>query len=117
MPVLDAKKKAFFCALYRGGERLCPDMDSGPAEIAAIIAAQPKGQTLLIGSGAAMLHEQLAAIDPQLDIIAGTGLRWGNAETLLSMAQKNGITECNTDFAAGPHYIRKSDAEIELGKR
>ena len=34
VPVLDAKKKAFFCALYEDGKKLCPDMDAEPVEIA-----------------------------------------------------------------------------------
>jgi tRNA threonylcarbamoyladenosine biosynthesis protein TsaB len=38
VPVIDAKKSAFFCALYQGGKRLCPDMDASPEEIGEMIA-------------------------------------------------------------------------------
>jgi tRNA threonylcarbamoyladenosine biosynthesis protein TsaB len=37
VPVIDAKKAAFFCALSKNGNRLCPDVDATPAEIAKMI--------------------------------------------------------------------------------
>jgi len=110
VPALDAKKNAFFCALYRGGKRLCPDMDAGPSEIARMIAdAQETEQILLVGPGASMLHEKLTANGDtaQLDIKSGKGLRWGNAETLLTIAQETRVIEqCNTDHSGGPEYRR-----------
>ncbi len=30
VPVIDAKQKAFFCAIYHGGKCLCPGMDAAP---------------------------------------------------------------------------------------
>jgi tRNA threonylcarbamoyladenosine biosynthesis protein TsaB len=118
MPVLDAKKKSFFCALYRDGVKLCVDMDAGPAEIAqatAAICAGQAEQVLLFGQGAQMLCDKLRQLpqSPALDIRLGKGLRWGNAQTLLEIARETGILENGaTDFSAGPVYIRKSDAEI-----
>jgi hypothetical protein len=50
-------------------------------------------------------------------IISGEGLRWGNAETLLLIAQKTEIFAKNTvNHSAGPEYIRKSDAELQMRK-
>jgi tRNA threonylcarbamoyladenosine biosynthesis protein TsaB len=126
VPALDAKKASFFCALYRGGKRLCPDMDADPAKIADTITAAIAATVadtgtaepiLLTGPGASMLHEQLTAGDggARFDIKPGTGLRWGNAETLLAIAQETGILkQNNTDYSGGPEYIRKSDAEMKL---
>ena len=108
VPALDAKKNAFFCALYRGGKRLCPDMDAGAAEIARAIADAPEaGQVLLVGPGASMLHEKLAAHDDtaQLDIKTDN-LRWGNAETLLIIARETRIIEQGTAYSDGPEYRR-----------
>ena len=34
VPVIDAKNNSFFCALYRGNERISPYMDAEAAEIA-----------------------------------------------------------------------------------
>jgi tRNA threonylcarbamoyladenosine biosynthesis protein TsaB len=129
MPVLDAKKSSFFCALYRDGRKACADMDAGPAaiadEIASAITAACAGQAdaakqvLLTGPAADMLYEKLTRL-PQsqstpltaADIVPGKGLRWGNAQTLLEMARQTDIFAKNiTDFSAGPEYIRKSDAE------
>jgi tRNA threonylcarbamoyladenosine biosynthesis protein TsaB len=140
MPVLDAKKKSFFCALYMDGKKLCADMDAGPAAIAETIAtaiaavnadkiaaADCSGQVkqiLLFGPGAGMLHEKLIQL-PQspladIDIRPGKGLRWGNAMTLLEIALETDVftnaicKNAVTDFSAGPEYIRKSDAEISF---
>ena len=117
VPVLDAKKQAFFCALYRDGKRLCPDMDFEPEEIMNNIQLTMKGEStapvILVGPGAAMLYETLA---PDTPVSLGKGLRWGNAEALLHIAQETRIFAHNlVDYSAGPHYIRKSDAEIQRG--
>jgi len=110
VPALDAKKEAFFCALYRGGKRLCPDMDACPAEIAHVITDTQKAeQTLLVGPGASMLYEKLIANGDttKLTIKMGKGLRWGNAETLLTIAQETRIIEQGTtDYSDGPEYQR-----------
>jgi len=112
-PALDAKKGAFFCALYQGGKRLCPDMDAPPDEIARAMSAAP-GPILLTGPGAPLLYEKVYALEPKLDLNPGKGLRWGNAQTLLQIARETGcITQCNTDPSCGPVYIRKSDAELQ----
>jgi tRNA threonylcarbamoyladenosine biosynthesis protein TsaB len=106
VPALDAKKGAFFCALYQSGKRLCPDMDAPPDEIARAINGAP-GPILLTGPAASLLESKL-------DLKAGKGLRWGNAQTLLQIAREtNCITQCNTDPSCGPVYIRKSDAELQ----
>ena len=110
VPALDAKKDAFFCALYRGGKRLCPDMDAGPSEIARVIADTQETQPILLtGPGAAMLHEKLTAHGDtaKFDIKPGKGLRWGNAETLLTIARETRIIEQGTaGYSGGPEYRR-----------
>ncbi|MCL2762093.1 MAG: tRNA (adenosine(37)-N6)-threonylcarbamoyltransferase complex dimerization subunit type 1 TsaB [Treponema sp.] len=113
MPVLDAKKQAFFCALYHNGKRLCPDMDAAPAEIARAIAdTGMPAPVLLVGPGAPILHEHLTDTVPGIQW--GKGLRWGNAGTLLRIAQETRIIANNTaHYANGPEYIRKSDAELQ----
>jgi tRNA threonylcarbamoyladenosine biosynthesis protein TsaB len=108
VPVIDAKKSAFFCALYQNGKKLCPDMDATPAEIAAAINHQLP--TTLTGPGAPLLYEKLCAMDALPAINPGKNLRWGNAQTLLAMARETGFIA--SDTAAGPVYIRKSDAEL-----
>jgi len=133
VPVLDAKKKAFFCALYRKGERICQDMDATPSEIAIVLAEnlslQPKPeQALFFGPGAEMLHRELMLLEEddsnagniKAALVYGKGIHWGNAETLLEVAletrafDKVGNAEIGDKLFAGPEYIRKSDAELNL---
>jgi len=117
VPVIDAKKSAFFCALYQDGKRLCPDMDAPPEEIARILAdtlasTPSPGQILLTGPAAQLLYEKIYTIDIKLDLNPASP-RWGNSQTLLQIAREtNCITQCNTDPSCGPVYIRKSDAEL-----
>ena len=115
MPVLDAKQSAFFCALYRDGKKLCADMDAAPETIASVIseaiASQEAKQVLLFGPASGLLYAKLSQLSPNplsgIDILAGKGLRWGNAQTLLEIAQETDVF-ANPDFSAGPEYIRKS---------
>jgi len=131
VPALDAKKKAFFCALYRGGGKIGGDMDASPREIALAIAgglsrleAGEPERALVFGPGAELLCRELALLpggDPGVDrakaaVRLGKGIRWGNAETLLEMALEARLFEKGAgNPPAGPEYIRKSDAEINLG--
>jgi len=129
IPVIDAKKEAFFCTLFKNGGRLCRDMDANPAEISAkikaVLSEQPDTKNpdniLLTGPGARLLHEKLSTHNPPLPTpqrgIAAHLLptRWGDAQTLLEIAKENNIFENNeTDYFSGPEYIRKSDAELKL---
>jgi tRNA threonylcarbamoyladenosine biosynthesis protein TsaB len=126
IPVLDAKKSSFFCALYMDGKKISADMDAGPEAIADAITSackeQPAKQALFFGPGAEMLHGKLLQL-PQsplanTDILIGKGLRWGNAQTLLEIAQERDIFANKvTDYSIGPEYIRKSDAEQVAGNK
>jgi len=129
VPALDAKKRAFFCAPYREGERIGPDMDATPREIATALAEtlSPRAgmaeRVLLFGPGAEMLFDGLMSLPPdnpgdaeiKAAVRLGKGVRWGNAETLLELALETRVFDAGTggDLFAGPEYLRKSDAEIE----
>jgi tRNA threonylcarbamoyladenosine biosynthesis protein TsaB len=118
VPVIDAKKNAFFCALYRGGKRLSADMDAGPELIAqALAAACGEGEKILLtGPGAEKLYPALAPAFGEgricLDKRPG-----GYARELLVIAKDGKISDTiNTDWLSGPEYIRKSDAELHFTK-
>jgi tRNA threonylcarbamoyladenosine biosynthesis protein TsaB len=117
VPVIDAKKGAYFCALYQNGEKLSDDMDATPGEIASEIATtlttNHYSLTTILGPGAPLLYEQLCAMNLQEGITLGKNLRWGNAASLLHIARETGIiTRGDKGNSAGPEYIRKSDAEL-----
>ena len=65
MPVIDAKKGAFFCTLFNDGKRLCPDMDITPAKIFSTVekqGAEAANRVLLVGPGAGLFHEKLSGM-------------------------------------------------------
>jgi len=123
MPVLDAKKSSFFCALYKDGVKVRAGMDAGPEAaahaIAEAVAADATKQVLLFGPGAETFYNKLTRLSQNpladIDLRLGKGLRWGNAQTLLEIAlEKDIFANSVTDFSAGPEYIRKSDAEMSI---
>jgi tRNA threonylcarbamoyladenosine biosynthesis protein TsaB len=42
LPLIDAKKKRFYAAFYRGGRRISDYLDAGPEELAAMAAPYPR---------------------------------------------------------------------------
>ncbi|MDR2471209.1 MAG: hypothetical protein LBD09_03750, partial [Treponema sp.] len=137
LPVIDAKSRSFFTALYRGGERLGPYLDTGMDELIKIVAAAksaaagiepagpesaaepagpgsgdpgPESPPLLItGPGAVMVYGPLVRAFPGavLDPLHGRG----RAAELLNLAAKRSILD-NKRVSGGPLYLRKSDAEL-----
>ncbi|MDR2194960.1 MAG: tRNA (adenosine(37)-N6)-threonylcarbamoyltransferase complex dimerization subunit type 1 TsaB [Treponema sp.] len=122
IPAVDARKHAYFTALFENGRRLTPDMDAGAARIADCIiekrerAAAPEPHVLITGTDAALLYEELVPRVPaetlQLDICCAGTRRKGYAKELLALAPHH-----IEQTLSGPEYIRKSDAEIGAGPR
>jgi tRNA threonylcarbamoyladenosine biosynthesis protein TsaB len=109
LPVIDAKKRRFFTALYRGGGRISPYLDGETAEIGALI---PKdGQILLTGPGAPVLASLLEDPSPER-IYIDPGCRKGRARELLAIAKKRDIIDNKESPPVGPLYLRKSEAEL-----
>ncbi|MDR1319391.1 MAG: tRNA (adenosine(37)-N6)-threonylcarbamoyltransferase complex dimerization subunit type 1 TsaB [Treponema sp.] len=115
VPVIDARKNAFFYALYSGGQRLCPDTEAAAPEIARSINAAVSGprenRVLLTGPGAETLYRELPGPSPFITV--NPEFRRGNALFLLEIAKNVDILN-NSYVNAGPEYIRKSDAELNL---
>ncbi|MDR0643846.1 MAG: tRNA (adenosine(37)-N6)-threonylcarbamoyltransferase complex dimerization subunit type 1 TsaB [Treponema sp.] len=116
IPVLDAKKRAFFCALFKNGKRVSEDMDAEPRRIEEGIReadADSLSDVLLTGQDAALLLPQLSALSAVLPnrISLAKDLRRGFARELLVLAE---AYIDDTALFAGPAYIRKSDAELSL---
>jgi tRNA threonylcarbamoyladenosine biosynthesis protein TsaB len=111
LPLMDAKKNAFFTALYRRGERLGPYGDSTAEEIigslVSFMADKPDLPLLLTGPAAPRMFSEVSAPFPRAEIDPACGR--GHARELLNLAAKKDIV----DYAdSGPLYLRKSDAEL-----
>jgi tRNA threonylcarbamoyladenosine biosynthesis protein TsaB len=126
---IDARKKRFFSALYRGGRRLTEQLDAAPEEIAGLLVAlRPIGEPALItGPDAPLLFQALGGIPagtpdgghaPAESLVLDSGYRRGYSRELLEISRKMIILSDKSIFAsdsAGPVYLRKSDAELNLG--
>jgi tRNA threonylcarbamoyladenosine biosynthesis protein TsaB len=124
VPVMDAKKSAFFTSLYRGGKRLTPYLDTGGAEfINAITAAIDGGAAaceaavLVTGPAAPLALPLLAGAFP--GAVLDPAWSRGHAAELLKLAAERstlilaGKTGGNGEYdGMGPLYLRKSDAEL-----
>ena len=131
LPAIDAKKSSWFCALYMGGKRLCPDMDATASSIAQTINGSNTDMhdslnwpTLITGHDAERLYHVLVetpGLSQKLSL--DSGCRGGYAKELAAIssraiAKKIKMGDNNPiNFSLGPDYIRKSDAELELEKR
>ena len=131
VPVIDAKKNAFFCALYRDGRRLGPFMDAEAPLIARTIAGALSGENpthrlslvLLTGPDAETLRSRLERDCPQglpPGILRTGAVYGGYAGALLDLAPRDIVKSremfdnVNGVCFSGPEYIRKSDAELQL---
>jgi tRNA threonylcarbamoyladenosine biosynthesis protein TsaB len=114
MPVITARKTAFFCARYRGRIRLGQDMDASTEEIAAIINKENNGteKMLITGPGAAVLYSALTQdCKSAVELICENR---GYAKELIEIARKDNLfsKDNSASLYEGPEYLRKSDAEI-----
>jgi tRNA threonylcarbamoyladenosine biosynthesis protein TsaB len=114
VPLIDAKKNAYFTALYRGGKALCPCLDAGLDRIASVIAENlaPGEDVFLTGPESALpfLRDALPGkitVDP----FAGRG----RARELLNCAKTSMLEDrrAGESHDEGPLYVRKSDAELQ----
>ncbi|QQO07527.1 tRNA (adenosine(37)-N6)-threonylcarbamoyltransferase complex dimerization subunit type 1 TsaB [Breznakiella homolactica] len=113
LPVMDAKKKSFFTALYRGENRVTENLD---AEVQTILELLPRDTPVLVtGPDADLFIRAASSFVPEGTLILDPGRRRGNAKELLEKARKLYILNNSGDnLESGPVYIRKSDAELSL---
>jgi tRNA threonylcarbamoyladenosine biosynthesis protein TsaB len=111
LPLIDAKKRRFFTALYRGAGRISGYLD---ADIPEIVSLLPKeGGVLLTGPGADMFASEAASVFPPERIVLDPGRKKGAAKELLEIASKGTIlNNSGDDLFSAPWYLRKSDAEL-----
>ncbi|MDR0636836.1 MAG: tRNA (adenosine(37)-N6)-threonylcarbamoyltransferase complex dimerization subunit type 1 TsaB [Treponema sp.] len=126
VPAIDARKRCFFSALYRGmcdahtAERLTDYMDADSAAIAqALNAVKQDEPVLLTGPDAALLAAALSEI-PSFNktlLRLDPTRRRGHAKELATLARAKLATSSAADIAAelrsGLLYLRRSDAELQ----
>jgi tRNA threonylcarbamoyladenosine biosynthesis protein TsaB len=116
IPVIQARKNAWFYSLFRCTERLLPDADADASQISETIdkKTDKNEKIILTGPGAALLY---GAMPQELKRRLDTGFEnRGYAKELISIAKNRDIfhndnTAC---LYSGPEYIRKTDAELNL---
>lgn len=111
LPIIDARKRSFFTALYIDGSRESDYLDINPSEIMELTKEYP--DVFLTGDDAKVLYDRLENTnnftldDIERDyspVLINSGIEW---------FKKNGADS----ISQGPYYIRKSEAEIDLEKR
>ena len=117
IPAIDSKKGCFFTALYYNGKCLTSYLDITPEDIVSEIGnTRPEKPlpVLLTGPGAALLKSRIETLfSPEL-IRLDPGYRTGSARELLEISRNVIIIQNNENYN-GPLYIRKSDAELNIG--
>jgi tRNA threonylcarbamoyladenosine biosynthesis protein TsaB len=121
LPVIDAKKGAFFTALYHKGERIGEYLDIDTEKLAVLVrGTNPFPSLLVTGPATPLVLPSLAVAFPQTE--ADPAFERSHAGELLNLAikmltrRKAGLIypEKEPDSpVSGPLYLRKSDAELQ----
>jgi len=118
LAVMQARKNAYFYALFKDGERLKPDEDAETAQIAQEIERIKKDaeKITLTGPASASLYDALSqelknCICPEFE-------NRGYAREIIAIAKMRKIqdNDNNAYLYSGPEYIRKTDAELNLAE-
>jgi tRNA threonylcarbamoyladenosine biosynthesis protein TsaB len=112
LPVIQARKYAFFFALFEGGRRMMDDTDGDASQIAEVIRRNEK--ITVTGPAADTLFNVLPEeLKPFCECSCKNS---GYAKELIYIAKNKGLFyNDNTAFLySGPEYVRKTDAEINL---
>ena len=119
LPVMDAKKKAFFTALYSQGNRISDFLDIDIKQLISTIEntwsrynkSTPIPLLLITGPAASMVQNALSEAFP--GTVSCSIVHQGYVEGLLNLAIQNSmINKEPMNFSVGPLYLRKSDAEL-----
>ncbi len=119
VPVLDARKNCFYCAVFYKGSRLTPDLDTTPEELCPHLTKFPK--IFLTGPDAVIfapkLIQALAAGGSNSVVVVDDLNHRDYGETLLLLGKELLRTRGPDEIGVGPTYIRKSEAELSLQER
>jgi tRNA threonylcarbamoyladenosine biosynthesis protein TsaB len=124
VPVLDARKRRFYAAVYAGAEKLTADLDEDPESIleraqeAARIAAErlPPGDPRVVGSHPILIcgpdAASFAAAAGADRVVVAPPSDTLPSHALARIAGARYHDEGAAPTGIGPSYVRKSDAEL-----
>ncbi|MDA3938639.1 MAG: tRNA (adenosine(37)-N6)-threonylcarbamoyltransferase complex dimerization subunit type 1 TsaB [Spirochaetia bacterium] len=112
VPIIDARKKRFYTAIYSKGEKLSDNLDLTPEDILTILKKYDR--TLLTGPDVLEFSKYIE-INPNIYIDNLQIKSWaGNLITLgIEQYQKFGASS----DSEGPLYLRRSEAEIGITRK
>jgi len=116
LPVIQARKDAFFFALFEDGRRIMEDMDGTLSQIAGLISEKKQENEKITITGPAA-DAVFNALPDELKMFCMCSCKnTGYAKELIYIANNKGLfNNDNTAYLySGPEYIRKTDAEINL---
>lgn len=107
VPVIDARKRRVYAAMFESGRRISDDLDLTPA---ALVARLPTGSSVLFtGPGA---HLLAFAIESHGDWRIDPRAASSHASSLLSLGERRYREQGGDPIDLGPVYLRDSEAEI-----
>ena len=113
IPVIDARKKRFYTALFFEGERKTADLDVDTVEIEALIEGYPS--VLITGFDAISFAAKIQTYTGK--ILVDETLSANLPLTLIKMGWEKFQKDGADDIGVGPTYVRKSDAELVLQEK
>ncbi len=113
IPVIDARKKRFYTALYAEGRRQTVDLDVDVPEMEELMEGYPSA--LITGFDAPAFAKKIKKYEGQ--ILVDETLSANLPLTLIKMGWEKFQKDGADDIGVGPTYVRKSDAEIALQEK
>jgi tRNA threonylcarbamoyladenosine biosynthesis protein TsaB len=119
MAVIEARKNAYFNAVFKNGKRVTEDKDSNLPQIINDLqkyADNKEKKIILTGPGSNLLYESLPQeIKESITLVFENK---GYARELIEIAKNKNIfsLDLTAYLYSGPEYIRKTDAEIALSR-
>ncbi len=119
VPVIDAKKRRFYTAIFKDGQRITNDVDTNEEEFITLIKNEDR--LLFTGPDAQTFYNKLVEkglleSHPNVKIFIDNGSH-DFALTLATLGEKEFSENGAAELGFGPTYIRKSDAEVALEKK
>lgn len=111
VPVIDARKRRVYAALFQNGKRITADLDIGPEELAAYL--KKASRVLVTGPGAHLLagiadsHNEWH-LDPRASS--------GRTASLLQLGERRFREHGPDPVDLGPVYLRESEAQLGINQ-